>query len=66
MIIYLNRSGTLSGEAEGGGGGRIFPVHPSPILDAPRDNISREGNPSLRPDAEYGMPNAEGVLGKVS
>ena len=31
-----------------GGGGRIFPEHPSPILHAPRDNISRKGNPSLR------------------
>ena len=31
-----------------GGGGRIFPEHPSPILHAPRDNISRKGNLSLR------------------
>ena len=31
-----------------GGGGRIFPEHPSPILHAPRDNISRKDNPSLR------------------
>ena len=31
-----------------GGGGIIFPEHPSPILHAPRDNISRKGNPSLR------------------
>ncbi len=30
-----------------GGGGRIFPEHPSPILHAPRDNISRKDNPSL-------------------
>ena len=30
------------------GGGRIFPEHPSPILHAPRDNILRKGNPSLR------------------
>ena len=28
--------------------GRIFPEHPSPIFHAPRDNISRKGNPSLR------------------
>ena len=34
---------------DGGGGGRICPEHPSPILHAPRDNISRKGNPSLRP-----------------
>ena len=36
---------------DGDGGdddGRIFPEHPSPILHAPRDNISRKGNPSLR------------------
>ena len=38
------------GEDDGDGGddGRIFPEHPSPILHAPRDNISRKGNPSLR------------------
>ena len=37
------------GEGDGDdGGGRIFPEHPSPILHAPRDNISRKGNPSLR------------------
>ena len=28
--------------------GRIFPEHPSPILHAPRDNISRKGK-SLTP-----------------
>ena len=26
-----------------GDGGNIFPEHPSPILHAPRDNISRKG-----------------------
>ena len=31
-----------------GDDGRIFPEHPSPILHAPRDNISRKDNPSLR------------------
>ena len=38
------------GDDDGGDddGGRIFPEHPSPILHAPRDNISRKGNPSLR------------------
>jgi len=37
-------------EGDGGGGddGRIFPEHPRPILHAPRDNISRKDNPSLR------------------
>ena len=29
-------------------GGQIFPEHQSPILQAPRDNISRNDNPSLR------------------
>ena len=37
------------GDDDGDGGddddGRIFPEHPSPILHAPRDNISRKGNP---------------------
>ena len=53
--IYPKSSGTLSGEDDGDGDdddggddGRIFPEHPSPILHAPRDNISRKDNPSLR------------------
>ena len=38
------------GGGDGGGGddGRIFPEHPSPILHAPRDIISRKGK-SLTP-----------------
>ena len=40
--------GDDDGDGGGGGGGRDFPEHPSPILHAPRDNISRKGNPSLR------------------
>ena len=32
----------------GGGGGIIFPGHPGPIPNAPRDDISRKGIPSLR------------------
>ena len=36
------------GGDDGGGDGRIFPEHPSPILHAPRDIISREGK-SLTP-----------------
>ena len=36
------------GEDDGDDDGRIFPEHPSPILHAPRDNISRKDNPSLR------------------
>ena len=43
---YLEQPG--EDDDGGGGGGRIFPEHPSPILHAPRDNISRKGNPSLR------------------
>ena len=52
-------SGSTAGtrpEGDGGGddggddgdGGRIFPGHPGPIPNAPRDNISRKGIPSLR------------------
>ena len=36
---------------EATGDDRIFPSHPSPILRAPRDHISRKGTPSLRPQA---------------
>ena len=37
------------GEDDGGGDdGIIFTEKPSPILHAPRDNISRKDNPSLR------------------
>ena len=44
---------TRVGDGGGGGdddgdGGRIFPGHPSPILHAPRDIISRKGK-SLTP-----------------
>ena len=36
------------GDGGGDGDGRIFPEHPSPILHAPRDIISRKGK-SLTP-----------------
>ena len=36
------------GDDDGDDGGRIFPEHPTPILHAPRDNISRKDSPSLR------------------
>ena len=36
------------GGGDGGGDGRIFQEHPSPILHAPRDIISRKGK-SLTP-----------------
>ena len=36
------------GDDDGGDDGRIFPEHPSPILHAPRDIISRKGK-SLTP-----------------
>ena len=35
-------------DGDDGGDGRIFPGHPGPIPNAPRDNISRKGIPSLR------------------
>ena len=37
-----------AGDDDGGDGGIIFPGHPGPIPNAPRDNISRKGIPSLR------------------
>ncbi len=36
------------GDGSGDGGGTIFPGHPGPFPNAPRDNISREGILSLR------------------
>ena len=42
-------SGSKAGDGcdddDGGDGGRILPGHPSPIPNAPRDNISRKGIP---------------------
>ena len=35
-------------DGDDGDGGRIFPGHPGPIPNAPRDNISRKAIPSLR------------------
>ncbi len=35
-------------DGDGGDGGIIFPGHPGPTPNAPRDNISRKGIPSLR------------------
>ena len=54
-------SGSNAGDGDGdgddggddGGGGRIFPGHPGPIPNAPRDNISRKGIPSLRLAYQY-------------
>ena len=53
------------GDGGGGdddGGGRIFPEHPSPILHAPRDIISRKGK-SLTPTNSYNICKApnEGI-----
>ena len=45
------QAGDDDGDSDDGGdgdGGRIFPGHPGPIPNAPRDNISRKGIPSLR------------------
>ena len=41
------RLGEDDGDGDGDDGGRIFTEHPSPILHAPRDSMSRKGNPSL-------------------
>ena len=46
-----NRSKVGDGDdddGDGDDGGRICPGHPGPIPNAPRDNISRKGIPSLR------------------
>ena len=41
--------GEDDGDGDGNGGdGRICQEHPSPIIHAPRDNISRKDNPSLQ------------------
>ncbi len=42
-------SGSKVGDNGHDGGGRIFPGHPGPTPNAPRENISRKGIPSLRP-----------------
>ena len=45
LLPYIP-SGKYPKEDDGDDGdGRIFPGHPSPILNAPRDNISRKGIP---------------------
>ena len=51
----MKNRGTLIGEDDGdddGDSGKKISEHPSPILHAPRDNISRKDNPSL-PYREY-------------
>ena len=55
VAIFKIRAGGRAGDGGGGDGGgdddddgRIFPGHPSPILHAPRDLISRKGK-SLTP-----------------
>ena len=48
------------GDDDGGGGdgdGIIFPGHPGPIPNAPRDNISRKAIPSLRSFMATKVPN---------
>ena len=50
-----NRSRVGDDGGGDGGGGRIFPGHPGPIPNAPRDNISRKAIPSLR----YGKSNLD-------
>ena len=43
-----SKVGDGGGDDGDGGDGKIFPGHPGPILNVPRDNISRKGIPSLR------------------
>ena len=43
-----NNRSKVSDDGGGGDGGRIFPGHPGPIPNAPRDNIYCKGIPSLR------------------
>ena len=42
LFSLCSRLSSLVSQVGGGGGGRIFPEHPSPILHAPRDIISRK------------------------
>ena len=51
--FFQTRVGDGGGGGDGGGDdGRIFPEHPSPILHAPRDSISRKGK-SLTPIRDF-------------
>ncbi len=43
-----SKAGGGDGGGDGDDGGSIFPGHPGHIPNAPRDNISRKGIPSLR------------------
>ena len=57
------------GGGDGGGGddGRISPEHPSPILHAPRDIISRKGK-SLTPiisKTKTRLVNGYGMIGMI-
>ena len=54
--IYIERERERGAGEDGGGddNGRSFPEHPSPILHAPRNNISRKGK-SLNPIMLYMM-----------
>ena len=45
---WVGPVGEDGGDGDGHDDGRFFPEHPSPILHAPRDNISRKGK-SLTP-----------------
>ena len=49
LVFRLSSQTRVGDGGDGDGGdGRIFPEHPSPILHAPRDIISRKGK-SLTP-----------------
>ena len=52
MLILLIIIHPRLDKDDGGDGGRILPEQPSPILHAPRDNISRKGK-SLTPIKQF-------------
>ena len=56
ILVYLGMQRWYAALAGGGddGDGRIFSEHPSPILHAPRDIISRKGK-SLTPIKLHGF-----------
>ena len=50
VLYYVGTRLEVLGEGDGGDDDKRnkIPEHPSPILRAPRNNISHKGNPSLR------------------
>ena len=48
LVESWSKVGDGDGDGDDGDDGRIFSGHPGPIPNAPRNNISRKGIPSLR------------------